>query len=387
MIVKHFLHWVRTAGAAERADATSALARAYLYSDLSPDDRHAAEGALLMMLDDASPVVRRAMALALCSSPDAPPTVVLALAQDQPEIATPILEYSPLLIDADLVDAVGAGEAAVQEAIARRADLPCSVAAAVAEVGSAQACLALLDNSGADLVLFSLDRIAERFGHVAAVRETLLARDDLPMATRHALVVKLSAVLVDFVSERQWLGAARARYVAEEAAEKAAVTIAVGKAADVRPFIRHLRESAQLTTGLILRALLSGNVRLFEEALAELSGLPLARVAALVHDRSEAGFRALYARAGLPESIYPAFRAALATLSEVGYAGDPVFAVQLKRRMVERVLTSCNRQLEGELAPLMTLLRRFATEAAREEARHFCEDLAADESGIARVAA
>ena len=47
MIVRHFLQWVRTAGAADRADATSALARAYLYSDLSHDDRVAAEGAMI----------------------------------------------------------------------------------------------------------------------------------------------------------------------------------------------------------------------------------------------------------------------------------------------------------------------------------------------------
>ena len=39
MIVRHFLDWVRTAPAGKRAEATSALARAYLYSDLSPDDR------------------------------------------------------------------------------------------------------------------------------------------------------------------------------------------------------------------------------------------------------------------------------------------------------------------------------------------------------------
>ena len=39
----------------------------------------------------------------------------------------------------------------------------------------------------------------------------------------------------------------------------------------MRPLIRHLRESGQLTAGLILRALLSGNVELFEEALADLA--------------------------------------------------------------------------------------------------------------------
>lgn len=376
MIVRHFLHWVRTAGAAERADATSALARAYLYSDLSEDDRGAAEGALLMMLDDASPLVRRAMARSLAYSADAPPAVVLALAADQPDIASLVLEYSPLFIDADLVDAVGAGESPVQEAIARRAQVPCAVAAAIAEVGSAQACLTLLENPGADLVLFSLDRIAERFGHDTAVRETLLAREDLPMATRHGLVLKLSAVLTQFVTARHWMGQGRACAIAEDAAEKAVVVIAAAGGAEVRPFVRHLRESGQLTIGIILRALLTGNVLLFEEALAELSGLPLSRVAALVHDRRGAGFRALYDRAGLPDSIFPAFRAAVAALQEVGFAGELTRKAHLNRAMVERVLTACKSETAGgEIAPLMTLLRRFAMEAARAEARHFCEDL------------
>src|SRR5215470_15747424 len=71
MIVRQFLQWVRQAPAGERAEATSALARAYLYSDLSADDRAAAEGAMIMLLDDASPLVRRAMAEAFASAEDA----------------------------------------------------------------------------------------------------------------------------------------------------------------------------------------------------------------------------------------------------------------------------------------------------------------------------
>ena len=46
MIVRQFLHWLRHAPPGERAEATSALARAYLYSDLSENDRAAAEGAI-----------------------------------------------------------------------------------------------------------------------------------------------------------------------------------------------------------------------------------------------------------------------------------------------------------------------------------------------------
>src|SRR5258707_7038641 len=110
MIVRQFLQWVRTASAAERAEATSALARAYLYSELSPDDRAACEGALIMSLDDPSPLVRAALARALAFSEFSPPAVIHGLASDQPQVASWVLEHSPLLVDADLVDTVATGQ-------------------------------------------------------------------------------------------------------------------------------------------------------------------------------------------------------------------------------------------------------------------------------------
>jgi len=381
MIVRQFLHWMRSAPAAERGDATSALARAYLYSDLSPDDRAAAEGALIMLLDDPSPLVRTELARALAFSEQAPPPVILGLAADQPEVASWVLEHSPLLVDADLVDAVATGGPQAQAAIANRNNLPCAVSAALAEVATAEACLVLIENPSAEIVPFSLDRIVARYGHLAAIREAMLERDDLPAPTRQALVAKLSETLAGFVAAREWLERDRAERVAKEACEKATVTLAaVAPETEIRPLIHHLRESGQLNAGLVLRALLSGNVEMFEEALAELSDLPLARVSALVHDKGITGFRALFERAGLPASTYPAFREAVEAMREGGFAGDTGGAMRLKRRMVERVLTRCADESDVDIEPLLTLLRRFAAEAAREEARMFCEELVADEA-------
>jgi len=167
---------------------------------------------------------------------------------------------------------------------------------------------------------FSLDRIVERYGHLAPIREALLARDDLPAPTRQALVAKLSETLAGFVAAREWLEPDRAERVAKEACEKATITLAAGRARERdRPLIRHLRESGQLNAGLVLRALLSGNVDMFEEALAELSDMPLARVSALVHDKGITGFRALFERAGLPASTYPAFREAVEAMRDGGF--------------------------------------------------------------------
>ena len=102
------------------------------------------------------------------------------------------------------------------------------------------------------------------------------------------------------------------------------------------------------------------------------------RVSALVHDRRGSGFRALYQRAGLPDSAYQAFSEAVEAMREVGFVGSPRGSTNLRRRMVERVLTQCEADHDAA-TPLLILLRRFATESAREEARLFCEELAAEE--------
>jgi hypothetical protein len=118
-------------------------------------------------------------------------------------------------------------------------------------------------------------------------------------------------------------------------------------------------------------------------SLEELSGLSLARVSAIVHDRG-GSFRALYGRARLPASLYPAFREVIEAIRTSSFAGDIGGDARLKRRMIERVLTRCADEQLGDIEPLMTLLRRFATEAAREEARLFCDEIAAEASVVPR---
>jgi hypothetical protein len=168
-IVRDFLQWLDTAPANERAEAAGALARAYLCSDLTVDELAPAEGLMLKLLDDPSPLVRRALADAVAASPAAPQTVVIALAGDQPQISAPVYALSPLLIDADLLDGVTTGGEAVQAAIASRAVLPSAVSAALAELGSAEACQILAENDGAEIAPSSINRIVERFGEVAAI--------------------------------------------------------------------------------------------------------------------------------------------------------------------------------------------------------------------------
>jgi uncharacterized protein (DUF2336 family) len=217
MIVSHFLKWIDTARVAERAAAASALARAYINSDLPFEDRCAAEAALTFLLDDASSKVRLALAEALSMSHHAPIQIISALASDQPEVAARVLARSPLLTDADLIDRVAGGQKATQKLIADRPVVSMALAAAIAEIGEPEACAVLLANSGADIASLSFRRMAERHGHLPLVREPLIADRRLPADCRHMLLVKLGETLKGSPLVLALMGAARADRVMRDA--------------------------------------------------------------------------------------------------------------------------------------------------------------------------
>ncbi|HEV2508083.1 DUF2336 domain-containing protein [Bosea sp. (in: a-proteobacteria)] len=377
MIVRRFLLWARTAPAEARAKGAAALAGAYLRSAMSPEDRREAETALIALVDDPSPLVRRALAEELAAAPQAPRNLVLGLIGEQSDIAAMLLAQSPVLTEADLVDAAAIGDGLAQRAIAQRPWLSPGVCAALAEIGCEEALVVLLANPTAEIPDFSLERIFEREGEAGAVREAMLARDDLPPGLRQAIAAKVSDALAAFVSGCGWLTEERSARLARESTERVAVALAAGgEESDAPAIVDCLRENGRLTPGVILRSLLSGEPALAEAAFAALSDLPLKRVRALLWDKRGAGLKALYRKAAMPEGLLPAFAAAVEALKQAG----PGLHCRggIDRDLLAEVLIACE-GLEGPGAnALMALLRRLDAEAARDEARALADSLADD---------
>ena len=372
-IVRRFLAWAQRADAEGRADAVSALARAYLYSDLDPQTRAEAALGLTAALDDPSTLVRRALAEALASAAEAPRHIVLALAGDQSEVASVVLERSPALADAELVDCAAVGDLAAQTALARRPRLSAGVAAALAEIGQREAVLVLAGNLEAELPPSALWRIFERFGDDAETREALLSRPGLPPALRNELAAATARALADFAVRCDWLSPERAERIARDARERA--TVAIARASDdeqLGELVRRMRAGGTLTVAVLMRALLCGDRGLFVQALAEISGLPARRVAAFAANPAGHGFAALYERARLPLAFLPAFRAALAGVEAL----RPARGDRISRALAERVIEACETRGGAGLAPIQSLLWRLASEAAREDAREFAQSAA-----------
>jgi uncharacterized protein (DUF2336 family) len=375
-IVRRFLAWAQSADADARAEGASVLARAYLYSDLPAPIRAEAALAMTALLDDSSVLVRRALSEALCRAREAPRALVLALAADEPEAAAPVLRHSPVLTDADLVDCIATGDAEAQTALALRPNLPPRAKAALAEVGNYDTVLALIGNAEIDLPAELLHSILTRFNDNASLRDALLERPALPAALRARIAVAAAKDLA--VEASLWMAPARAERVAREARDQAICTIASSCRPDERADLtRALRAAGSLTPALLLRSLLGGERLLLTHSLAELSGLPLPRVAAFILEPQGEGFAALACRAGLKPGVTLAIRAALAAIkTDVGAPGDA-----LKLPLVQKVIDACEQRADPALVKVRALLWRFAAEAAKAEATQFAREAAAPASG------
>jgi uncharacterized protein (DUF2336 family) len=378
MIVRRFLLWARTANAEARAAGSAALAGAYLRSGMADEDRREAETALTALVDDPSPLVRRAIAEEMAASPSAPRNLILSLINDPGDVAALVLAHSPLLTEADLVDAAAVGDGLAQRAIALRPHLTAGVAAALAEVGCEEALVTLAGNPTADIPDFSLERMIERYGACGPLREALLARDDLPAGLRQVIAAKVSDALASFVTDCGWLTPERSSRLVRESTERVAVALAAGgHDSDAPAIVEVLRENGRLTPGLMLRSLLSGEPALAEAAFVSLSDLPATRVAALLRDRRGSGLKALYRKAGLPPAVQPAFTAAIAALNARGFDKGGARS-GLDRAILREVLIACENLDQAESSAVMGLLRRLDAEAAREEARLMADSLADD---------
>ena len=377
-IVRRFLAWVQSADADARAQGVSALARAYLYSDLPASLRAEAVLAMTALLDDPAVGVRRSLAEALCRAHDAPRAVILSLAADEPEAAAPVLRYSPVLTDADLVDCVTGGDIAAQTALARRPNLPPRAKAALAETGHVDAVRALVANAEIDCPAELLRCIFARFGDDTSLRDALLERPALPAALRARIAVAAAKDLG--LEASQWMAPLRAERVAREARDQAICTIASSCPLDERAELtRALRAAGALTPALLLRSLLGGERSLFAHALAELSGLPLPRVAAFILEPLGEGFAALAHRVGLKAGVLLAFRAALAAIKAQAVEGGD----RLKLPLVQKVIDACEQLDDPALAKVRALMWRFAAEAAKAEAASFAREASASASASA----
>jgi len=159
------------------------------------------------LAEDQLPRVRHILAEEIKALDCIPKRIVDRLARDVEEtVAAPILEYSPLLSDADLVDIISSSQARFTlTAIAARKPLSANVSEAIAEALDVPAVAALLANSTAQIREQTLEKIIDHGARITEWHLPLVLRNDLSQRAIRRIAGFVSAVLLDKLSERDGL--------------------------------------------------------------------------------------------------------------------------------------------------------------------------------------
>ena len=320
---------------AVRADLAAKISK--FAPDLKPDETDKLKSmtyeVLEVLIQDQAVRVRRIVAETLKDMNTAPPGLIQRLARD-PElvVAGPVLQYSPVLTDEDLLDIVRQlpipGAAA---AIARRRKLGPAVADEIGGGTDVDAITALLSNDSAQIREETLDRLIERAPQYPAWHRPLV---DRPKLSGRAVQKLARFVAKDLIRRLQARSDLQPETIAElqqivlerlegEVGEAPAAPAGPppSQAADAPDKLlaeaRRLKTQGKLTEAALVDALVGGRPALVLAGLSVLADLPLPVIEKILSAHSAKGVTALIWKAKLPMRFAVRVQTVLARLPAV----------------------------------------------------------------------
>ena len=262
------------------------------------------------LADDQLPRVRAILAEEIKSLDCVPKNVVRKLAFDlEAIVCAPILEYSPLLSDADLMEVIATAKAnEALTAIAKRKFLSANVADAIVTSLEVPAVAALLANPDAKVREETLSKIIEQAENIRAWHQPLVMRVDLSQRAIRRIASFVGMALIEVLGSCQRLEPEtrahlnhqlRRRIEAGEDAHGSEEDQAVG-------LVEAARRAGKLDDGFVDAAAESGKREVVAAALSVLAQVPQETVRKILAFRSAKPVTALAWRAKL--SMRVAFR-------------------------------------------------------------------------------
>lgn len=301
------------ADASARASVAAKLGMNFQQLAAGDATRSLAYAVLHLLVRDVEKTVRSALAEAVALSDALPPAIANKLAQDDIEVARPILEHSPVLDDDLLIEIVRTHAMQYALAVAGRQNVAARVCEALVETGEGEVVARLVGNETSRLSQATLERIIDDYGEDQEVQARMVRRPELPYELVDQLVGMIGRRLQwELVSSRQISGEDAKRLVAA-VRDQTAISM-TARDHNARRALADLREEHQegsLDPMSALEALRDGQIARFEGIMALLSGQDLPVVRRLLYGMDKRSTAALCLRAGFGTSHYLAIRMAL----------------------------------------------------------------------------
>lgn len=359
---------LRDPSALTRAETAAKVARHFDGDRLSPRERQLAEDIIRMMTRDAEVLVRRVLSTALKDCPDLPHDVAVTIAKDVAEVAVPMLESSPVLNDADLLEIIREKPADHQKAVARRRDVSAVLSDALVDTGESEVVAELVANDSAKIVERTIGRVLDDFGADGNISAAVANRPRLPVRIVERLVSRVADEVRDRLVAEHELPAGIANELVQQSRER--VTLGYlhqrRNPSETESLVRQLRGEDRLTPTIILRALCLGDIDFFEFSLATIAAIPRRNVRTLLLDASGRGVTALHRRCGLPEKWLRVVLIAIEVALEVDLLAGNDSRELYRDRLTEEVLDRIEDKFDGNI--MAFLVARPVEEFAGGEA-------------------
>lgn len=256
-----------------------------------------------LLLRDNAIAVRKSIAENLKNNPHVPRDVILALASDTAEIALPIIEFSELLSDEDLMEIIrSTREVRKWLAVSRRQNLSSKVSRQLIATRSEIVVVSLFANHKAQIEESDLEYVMNEFRHEQDVLEAMVYRGGLDPLLTEKLYSLVSAQLKKHLTKKfrlPWNLVNQEADMVRESAMLRFLSVWM-KEEEIVALAQQMQRNKRLSLSLALRALAQGERRFFEAALAARAGLTTEKANALLQDQGPLGLRTLCASGGVP---------------------------------------------------------------------------------------
>lgn len=297
------------------------------------------EEVIRLFAHDAAVRVRKAVSEQLQHDPELPKDIALSLANDIDDVAIPVLRFSRALSDADLADIVAREGQKKLLAIASRPELGETLSDALIDRGDASTVGALFANAGSNPSEGGMIKAVDRFGDDDRVQAPLAKRNHLP----HSVMTRMIAVVSDHVlkelSAREDVPDDLAKDIIRQAEERVFIQLS-REDGDPAEMAKDLDEMNRLTPNLAMRALLGGDIDLFENIVARLANMDINAVRTLAYDAGSLGVKDLCRKMNAPEKLYDVFITGISTYASIRAEDGAIDRERFQSRMIERILTN-----------------------------------------------
>ena len=322
-----------------RSTTARKVSEQYKLRDLSDKEKKIAEDIFRLVTNDVEVQVRKELSESLKSCTFLPYDIIQKIIFDVAAVAMPMIRYSEVISDDDLVKIIQTKDQEKQCAVAERTRVSSLVCDHLIDEADKAPVILLISNQGADISEYTYNKLLDKFEACDDIHEPLLTRAKVPVSVLEKVITKVSDELKKQLLTRHDLPASVITSLVTQTREKAILNLSeTSTEEDVRTLVIHLHSVDRLSPNLILRSVCIGDMKFFEYALAIKAGIPIRNARILIYDSGPLGLERLYEEAELPMELFPAVRLAVQTFREMLEETEDGYRDHFQRRMIERLL-------------------------------------------------